>query len=214
MTTKTLAILLIGLGIAGGAEWVYHASSSASTAIAKPYCALGNGAAEETASLIGKSGHVVIVMPEKNTANPIFTEELDCFRKALKTTGISINREVKFKLTQLQVVEAGGLLPRDELFGVLQGQSKPDAVVLFCGFPRLSPEDCEAVKQSGTKVIVVSAVESSFSQLLRDHVIQLAIVPRPDQPSPGETKKQSTRQIFESQYVVLTPDNFEIAHNQ
>jgi hypothetical protein len=212
MTTKTVAGLLVGLGIAGGAEWIYHALSSDSSAVAKPYCALGHGAAEETAKLIGNSGHVIIIMPEKNTANPIFNEELDCFRKTLKSAGISINGEVKFKLTQLQLLEAGGLLPRDELLCVLQGQTKPDAVVLFCGFPRLTPEDCKAVKQSGAKVVVVSAAASGFSDLLRAHVIELAIVPRPDQSPPGDTKKQTSRQIFESQYAVLTPDKVEIAH--
>ena len=101
------------------------------------------------------------------------------------------------------------MVPRGQLLGALQSQAKIGAVVLFCGFPNLTAQDYDTVRKSGTKVIVVSAYQPGFPNLLKAHVIDLAIVPKLDRAAAAPQKAQTARELFESEYLVLTPDNIE-----
>jgi len=206
MAKRAFGGLIVALIIAGAVAWIYRSQSGPSFDLT-PYNALGVGAAGETARLLGNTGEVVVITPEANDRNPSFVSELDSFQKALKKSGIVIASTVKFKLTRLEEIEAGGMVPRGQFLKALQSQAKIGAVVLFCGLPKLTAQDYDTVKQSGAKVIVVSAYQPDFPNLLKAHVIDMAIVPKLDQAAATSQKTQTLRKLFESDYMVLTPDN-------
>jgi len=213
MSKRALVGLILVLLIAGGLAWIYHNRPGTSFDLT-PYNALGMGAARETAKLLGGNGGITIIIPEANANNPSLQGELEAFQKTIKKNGIASVKTVKFRLaTPLEVIQTGGMLPREQLFSVLQSAARPGVVVLFCGFPFLPPQDCETVKQSGTKIIVVSAYQPNFWNLLKAHVIDLAIVPKSGNSAETAKKARTLQDGFESEFAVLTPENIEAFSN-
>jgi len=88
MAKSALVGLIVVLAVAGAVAWIYHHQAGPSFDLT-PYNALGTGAAEETAKLLGNAGQVVLITPEANANNPSFVSELACFRKASKKVGSS-----------------------------------------------------------------------------------------------------------------------------
>ena len=207
MAKKTIVALISILAIAGAAAWIYYRQSGPSQRFdLSPYHALGAGVAEETAKLLGKKGQVVVIAPDTSpNPNPSVEGELDSFQEALKKNGLAVAATVRFKLTPLERMGTGGAVPGDQLFKVLQSHPNVGAVVLFCGFPTLAPQDYDALRQSRVKFVVASGYLPGYRNLLETQVIHLAVVPRFDRDSSSAKKPQTLREWFESEFVVVTP---------
>lgn len=209
MTKKKIGGLIAILAIAGGTAGIYYSQSDASRKFdLNPYNALGAGVAEETAKLLGSKGQVIVIEPDTGEfKNPAVEGQRNAFQKTLKKKGITIATTVKFKLTPMERMATGGAVPRDQFLNVLQGHANTGAIILFCGFPQLTTQDYDTLKQSGAKVVVASGYVPGYRNLLEAQVIHLAIVPQFDRTSTPTKKPQTVLERFESEFVVLTPDN-------
>jgi len=209
MIKKTIGPLIAILAIAGAAVWIYRSQSGASQKFdLSPYNALGAGAAEETAKLLGNKGQVVVIAPDTSQfKNPAVEGELNSFQKTLKKSGLTIAAAVRFKLTPMESMATGGGVPRDQFLKVLQSHPNVGAVVLFCGFPRFAPQDYDALKQSRTKFVVASGYVPGYRNLLDAQVIHLAIVPQFDRSTAPAKPPQTLREWFEQEFLVITPGN-------
>lgn len=206
MARRVFIGLIVVLVITAGAVWSYRSQSAASLDLT-PYNALGMGAAEATARLLNSNGQVVIITPESSVNNPSVQSALEYFQKALKREGIVVVNTVKFRLTQLEQIESGGMVPRDTLFDVLKGGEGVSAVVLFCGFPKLRAQDYYSLKQSSSKIVLVSTYQPDLPNLLKEDLIDLAVVPQLERSTTADNKARTLRELFESEFTVLTPDN-------
>lgn len=168
--------------------------------------ALGRGAGEQTVKLLVNKGRVEIITPAISSKIPSFEKELQCFKATIEKEGITVASVEKFQLTPLQQIESGNMVPKEQLLKLTETQSQVDAFILFCGLPDLGDQDHAALKHSGAKIIVVSAYQKNLPSLLKAGLIDMAIVPRPDQPAASSEKGQSSNELFGSEYLVLTPN--------
>ena len=73
------------------------------------------------------------------------------------------------------------------------------------GFPAVSESEFGALK-AGPKLMVISAPLPGYEGLLREGVIQFAIVSRTVPADASAGSAASLREIFDQDYVILRPD--------
>lgn len=204
-----VAVMTIAL-VAIAIKLVYASFSGGSLKFdLDPYRALGSGAAEETAKLLGNKGQVVIIVPDTSQfKNPAVDGQLKSFQQTLtRNKGLTVADTVRFKLTPMERMATGGAAPRDLFIGALQNHPGLGAVVLFCGFPPLGLQDYETLKQSGAKVVVVSGYLPAYRKLLEGQLMHVAIVPKFDQSAAPAQEPKTLREWFERDYQVVTADS-------
>src|SRR5690242_7783988 len=116
MAKKIIIAVIALVVIAVGAKWVYTSFSGGPAKFdLNPYHALGSGAAEEAAKLLGNKGQVVLIAQDTSEfKNPAVDGQLKSFQETLrKNKGMSIAASLKFKLTPLERMATGGAAPRD-----------------------------------------------------------------------------------------------------
>ena len=209
MIKKTIGPLTFVLVIVAAGVWIYRSQSDGSMKFdLEPYNALGAGAAEETAKLLGNKGQVVVIAPDTSESrNPAVEGELSSFQKTLKKSGMTIVSTMRFKLTPMESMALGGAVPGDRFLKELQSHPNVGAVILFCAFPSLSPQDYDALRQSGTKFIVASGYLPSYRNLLDAKLIHVAIVPKFDSSFTPAKEPKTLRDWFEKEFTVITPAN-------
>lgn len=205
---KLLAVLAI-LVIAGAVVWIYRGQSGGQKFDLNPYRALGAGTAEETAKLLGNAGSVVVISPDTSDAQNAAVEgQLQSFQDALKKNkAMSIAATLNFKVTPMERMATGGAVPADQFLQALKSQPKAGAVVLFCAFPQLPPQDYATLKQSGVRVVVASACVPGYRKLVESQVINLAIIPQNERPVPAGKLPTTLRGWFEQEFLVVSAAN-------
>jgi len=209
MAKKIIVAVITLVLVAGVAKRIYNSFSGGSVNFdLNPYHALGSGAAEETAKLIGNKGPVVIIAPDTSQfKNPAVESELSSCQKSLAKSGLKVAAVARFKMTPMESMATGGAMPRDQFLNVLQSHPSAGAVVLFCGFPQFAPQDYDVLKQGNTKFIVASGYLPAYRKLLEAQVIHLAIVPKFDRSASPAKEPKTPREWFEQDFVVITPGN-------
>ncbi len=169
------------------------------------YQVLGTVTAEETAKLLGGKGRILVMVRDTGAAkNPSVEAELAAFQQTLKKqAGVSVVTD-RVRVTPMMMMATGGGLPPEQFLKALQTHADIGAVVLFFGFPQLAEPEMEAVRKSGVKTVVVSALRPGYKQMLENQAIQMAIVRRANPPAP-ETPARTVRERFDQDYTVLTP---------
>ena len=210
MIKKTIGPVIAILVIVVAAVWIYRGQSAGGLNFdLNPYHALGAGSAEETARILANKGQVVVVAPDTSEfKNPAIDGQLKSFQQSIKKfSGMSIAETLRFKSTPMERMATGGAAPRDLFMNALQSHPNLGAVVLFCALPSLGLQDYDTLKQSGTKVVVVSGYLPAYRKLLEAQLIHLAIVPKFEQSAaPGKPPK-TLRDWFEQDFEVIASDN-------
>ncbi len=180
----------------------------------KPYLAVGQVAAEETAKLLGNKGKIVIVVQDTSqfkTKNSPSDVQIETFKETIKKQGgisVSGTETVKIDMMAMHGPEMG--LPGDLFVKIVQKYPDADAIVSFAGAPQLTDEQISSLGQKIPKFVAVSGMGMmgmGLKKLFEEQVIQLAIVPR-FEPAPPSTKKPETlREWFDQTYKVVTAEN-------
>jgi hypothetical protein len=202
--TREITMAVLAIGAAVVVLYLTFAGQSERLNL-DTYEVLGAVTAEETAKLLGNKGRVLVMVrdtgPDKN---PSVESELKAFQKTLnKRSGVSVIVE-KVQVTPMLMMSTGGGLPPDELLKALETHAKVDAAVLFFGFPQLSDAQWSALKKTSVKIVVVSSFRPGYARLLKQHAINLAIVPRAESPAPGAQSPRTVRERFDHEYLILT----------
>jgi hypothetical protein len=205
--TRDTIVVVVTLGAAALAVYLAFGRTAPELEL-DTYEVLGAVTAEETATLLGNHGRVLVIARDTGAdKNPSVEAELKAFRQAMKQhSGVSLII-AKIRVTPMLMMSTGGGVPPDQLFKALQTHANPDAVVLFFGFPQLTEPQLEALKQTGVKIVVVSSFRPAYQQLLERRAIHLAIVPRPESPALTPEKSQTVRERFNQDYVVMRAAN-------
>ena len=167
---------------------------------------LGAMTAEETARLAGGQGRVMVFVRDTGKVkNPWVQAQLGAFQQTLKKhAGLSLVTEA-IPVSPTLMMAAGGGLPAGPFLKALETNPDLAAVVSFFGFPQLAEAELEALKKSGVKTVVVSALRPGYKQLLERQAIQALIVPRSNAPPPGAPAPRTLREHFDQEYTLFTP---------
>ena len=198
---------MVAILVVGAAASLYFAFADRSQEInLDTYAVLGAVTAEETAKLLGNNSQVLVMARDTGAdKNPSVEAELKAFQQTLKKYGgLSVITE-KIQVTPMLMMSTGGGVPPDQLLKACRTHPNIAAIVLFFGFPELADGEIAALKQSGVKIVVVSALRPGYQRLLERQAIHLAIVPRPDAPPPTAKKTRTLRERFDQEYSVITP---------
>jgi len=205
MNKRTKDIVVVGLAAGAAAVWLYFTFAGRSPKIdLGTYSALGAVTAEETAKLLGDKGRVLVIARDTGAdKNPSVESELAAFQRTLqKHAGLSQVTE-RFVATPMLMMATGGGVPPDQLLKALETHADVKALVLFCGLPPLDDSELESLKKRGVKTVVVSSFLPDYGRLLQQGAIHLAIVPRPDEPTPGGPPPRTLRARFDQDYVIV-----------
>ncbi|MCL5095969.1 MAG: hypothetical protein M1608_00235 [Candidatus Omnitrophica bacterium] len=207
---KNTIITLVAAALLAGALWsIYSTQFKRGPKLnLKPYEALGEVSADETARIMGKPGGVAIVAEDFGKYTMSWSEVLlAAFQKGLsKHAGISVVLTEKFTDPTISSYMATGLSP-DRLLKIIQGHPDLNALVLFGAFPPLTDAEMNGIRQRGVGILVVSDYKPHYRGLLRLGIIKEVISPRLDSAS-GTAKTPGTmRDWFDQSYVIYTPQN-------
>ncbi len=199
--TRDTIVAILAIGAAAAA---LHLGFGRRTPAIKldTYEVLGTVTAEETASLLGGQGRVLLMVRDTSPdKNPSVEAQVKAFLQTLKPhTKMNVMVD-RVQVTPMLMMSTGGGVPVDQLFQAIEKHEKPRAVVLFFGLPPLTEPEQEALKRTGVKLVVVSSFRPGYQRLLERRVIQLAIVPRLEAPTLG--KVQTLRERFDQEYLVI-----------
>jgi len=172
-----------------------------------PYQALGMVAAEETIKLMGDQGQIVVASQDSREFEmPALAAQLKAFQTAArKKAKVRVEVE-KTTMDAMTMMAAGGRMPAEKFFEMLQKHPKAGAIVLFMGFPLLRDRDFDALKQRVPRLVVVAGYRDDYQQLLERRLIDLVIVPRLDALPETARKPQTLREWFDQEYVIIAPE--------
>lgn len=196
-----------GLAVGAAIVSLYFALAGRAPKIdLETYHVLGVVAAEETAKLLGNKGQVLVMARDAGSeVNPSVEAQLRAFRQTLKPhSGLSVVTD-RIRATPMQMMATGGAVPADQLIRALATHKKVGALVLFCAFPPLPDSELSALKQRGTRTVVVSSFHPDYRRLLQQQAIHLVIVPRPERRPPGGQPARTARERFAEDFLILTP---------
>lgn len=171
-----------------------------------PFESLGSVVADETATLLGNQGRVIIVTELIEVQkSPNLEAQISGFKAALGKKGGVTLKEVKE--IKRPPSDDPRLWPAGQAAQIAQMSEGASATVLFMSLPaQLSREDLAAFKGIKGKLVAVTGQSPTLKPLLQQGVIHLAIVNRfPPKPAPT-SGKESPRQWFDRVYMVVKPD--------
>ncbi|HSA03289.1 MAG TPA: hypothetical protein P5055_21380 [Candidatus Paceibacterota bacterium] len=209
MNKRTNDLLAVGLALCAIAGSLYYSLAGRSSRVdLSTYEALGAITADETATLLGNKGRVILIArdtgPDKN---PSVEAQLTAFQRALKKhAGLSLLTD-RFKAAPDMMMATGGGVPPDHLSKTLARHGKIDAMVLFCAIPPMADSELNAIRKSGAKVVVVSSFHSDYGRLLDQQLIHRVVAPQPESPPPGAPPPRTLRERFDQDYVIVTKAN-------
>ena len=200
------AVLLSMLVILGASSFLLFARREPKIELG-PYQSLGMVAAEETLRMVGDKDQIVIVAQDgRDFDMPALEAQLKAFQTTARKQA-KVNVEVeRITMDAMAMMAAGGRMPAEQFFKMLQAHPKAGAIVLFLGFPMLRDRDFDALKQRAPKLVVVAGYRSDYQQLLERRFINLAIVPRFDPVPETARKLKSLREWFDQEYVIIDPE--------
>ncbi|MEN9574284.1 MAG: hypothetical protein RL514_2139 [Verrucomicrobiota bacterium] len=202
---SALTAVVALLAIAGALAFLYVTQfRGGGQGSGKPFENLGFIAAEETATLLNRTGQVVLVAEMEETRSPNTEALLKGFKAGLaKQPGVTLKSVQDLKRSM-----DGD--PRHWPVGhaerLAQLGSGAGAVVFIGSLPQeLAKGDLAVLKEGKFKLVFVTAQAPVLKPLLQQGVLHLAIVNRVP-PRPAPSGRESARQWFDRVYLVAKPD--------
>jgi len=204
--SKTLLSAVVVLGLLCASSFLVLTQRESKIEL-NPYQALGAVAAEETIKVMGDKHQIVVVAQDtREIEMPALSAQLKSFQAtAHKQPRVTVDLET-VAMDAMTMMSAGGRIPPEPFFKIVQKYPQAGAIVLFLGFPELAKRDLDLLQQRAQKVIVVAGYRPDYRMLLERRLIDLAIVPRFDALPDTATKPKTLREWFEQEYVIVAPD--------
>jgi hypothetical protein len=208
MNTRSLAQVLLVVVLLGASAALFWRSSDQRPINLNPYQALGTIAAEEVSRSLGGQGRIAVAIPDPGSErDPVAEAQLEAFKESLKRQGqVAISAIETVKMDPFLRMQTGGAIPAEQFTALRQRYADLAGLVLFIGLPILSPSELDALRQTRTRLMVVSAALPGYDALLHEGVLQFAIVPRTVAADSGRPPGPTLREVFDQEYVILRPD--------
>jgi hypothetical protein len=173
-----------------------------------PYQAWGLGAAQATGKFLQDQGGVVVVCPDFGKfkiLNPRYDALLKSYTKTVaKQTHLRVEAVERVPVPPPTMARVGIYLSAEQYEALSSKHAKAGAIVSFIGLPSLTDVNIAAAQKTGAKWVVVSDYGADYKRLLGKQAMQLAVVPRLQDP-PEFPKPSNLQEQFEREYEVLTP---------
>lgn len=199
-----LGLVIVLLAVAGT---MFFRGSSRPRIDFDPYKALGSVTAEEVAKALGGQGRVVLVLPASGPdPDPVMDAQVAAFKSALKTQSqgkIEVSATVPVAMDPFQRMSTGGAMPADQFQALRRQHADAAGYVFFIGFPALTEAERSGLQGGKTKMMVVSAPLPGYDLLLRDGILEFAIVSRTVAADAAPVEAKTTREIFDREYLLL-----------
>jgi len=210
MNTKAWLQLGLVLILGGTAAALFLRGGNRAKIDFHPYRALGNVAAEEVSQALGGQGRIIVVLPDPGSdPDPVLDAQIGAFRAGLKRVGkVEIANLYPVAMTPFERMGTGGAMPPDRFAALKTKHPDVAGYVFFMGFPAMPESEFTALK-SGPKLMVISAPLPGYEVLLREGVIQFAIVSKTvaADAAPAQGQPSTLREVFDQEYVILRPDS-------
>ncbi len=203
MRKPTLLLLLAVLAIAGTLAVSYRSQfQNRADETTKLPEGLGAAAAEETDTVLGGKGKVVLVLPKRGSyQDPVVEIQRASFAKTLaRTKGLSLLATESIEMERPGTMGAGGLDP-EQFRQIVQRHAGADGFVTFAGFPEF-PKD-QLAGLGGKKFVVIGSAGPHLKAMLLGGTVQVVILPR-TRPATDGKKPRTAREWFNFTYEVVT----------
>lgn len=193
------------LAILGSLTYLYFTEFRTGPTVNRtPFETLGSVTAEETATLLGNQGRVVVVTELVEVQkSPNLDAQVHGFKSSLGKKGGVTLKEVKE--IKRPPSDDPRQWPAGQAAQIAQAAEGANATVLFMSLPaQLSREDLAAFKSIKGKLVAVTGQTPTLKPLLQQGVLHLAIVNR-FPPKPAPSGKETPRQWFDRVYFIATP---------
>lgn len=179
----------------------------------KPYRALGEVAAQETAKLLGNKGRVVVIaadLAQYKILSPMMEAKVKSFRQALRKRGnLEVAAVESVQIQPPSLARNGEFMLPDQFSQVLAKHPRVEAIVSLVGLTPLADQDLIGLRKNATKLIVAAGYDSSYKRLLQSRSLQLAILPRTENPPEHLERPRTLREWFDRDYEIVTPETAE-----
>jgi hypothetical protein len=211
MNKRTRDSLVAALAVVAIGAAIYSAFANRAQKInLDSYTVLGTVTAQETARLLADHGRAVVVARDTGEfKNPSVEAELTAFQQEFKkhpSVTLTIKR---IQIPPMQTMATGGGLPVDQLLRTLDSEPNLGALILLLPLPPLTDSELDALSKHTAKIIVVSSFHPDYRRLLDRGLIQLAIVPRPDNAPADAPPARTVRERFDQEYAVIQRPSME-----
>ena len=173
-----------------------------------PYRALGSVTAEEVSKALAGQGRIVLVIPAPGPdPDPVMDSQLAAFKSDLKSHGkVEVAATVPVSMDPFQRMSTGGAMPADQFQALRRQYADAAGYVFFIGFPALTEAERSGLSGGKTKMMVVSAPLPGYDVLLREGILEFAIVSRTLAADAAPVEAKTTREIFDREYLLLRPE--------
>ncbi len=166
----------------------------------KPFQSLATKAATETAQLLEKQGHVLVICEQAESPQAMQAEHVAAVVKASAAQAeafkSALAQQGKFTFTPEFHLARGVMTmdpawPANALGKIIQDLPEGAAVVSFASLPPLGDSDQAALRSKKIRLVVVGQAPSDLRELLDSKSLSLAVVYRRPIPSAPEGKTES-----------------------
>lgn len=180
----------------------------------KPFASLGSLAAEETAALIGGTGHIAIISeipdPKSHREDPMaqsirmVAAEVEAFRDTLQRLG-----KYTF-LPELKLVRPSQAIktvwPAGEFLRLLQRPPDNTTVVAFCALPgQLTATERSLLKSRSGKLVIIGGVVPEVRPLVEQRVAHLAVAAKVPVPAAQDGAPETPEAWVRRVHLVMKP---------
>ncbi len=206
--TKNISLVLACVAaISASAVWIYFTQFRPPQINEPLHRGIGQIMAEETVRLLGGKGKILVVAID-TPKTPELKVQLEAFKTALEKSAIKIDDVMMLDTKDQPKYRTGGGFSAGRFVRTMKKHKNVDALVSFVGAPHLSDSDYQELsKFIAPKFIAESMATEKLPKLFEKKILQVAIVPRFDFPSPIQGHPKNSQEWFIQRFQVLTDKN-------
>lgn len=166
--------------------------------------------AKETAQLLGNKGAIVLLVSSLQSGTSEFHDrQLKAFQSALSKQGsITVAATEAPKWSDEEASQMLGVFPARDYLRVLEAYPNVNAIASLVGIPDLSDKQ---IRSLPSRIPICTAISHSennrlLKKLLREEIVQCAIVSRYEPLPAGASRGASPEDAFNRKYQVVTAE--------
>jgi hypothetical protein len=206
MKSKSLIVTLAVVAILGAAVLFWRQTAGPRVNL-KPSAAAGEVLAEEVGRLLGGAGEVIILSRQVRHEGP------DATRERIVSLTAALQHHATLKLAATEWVprpppgtmDMGAVTP-EQLLTAVEKHPGAKALVVFAGLPPCSQPLVDKLTASSMKLVAVCGYGPTVRRWLESKALAIAVVPRIGDLPAGTPAPRTTREWFEREFEIITPE--------
>jgi hypothetical protein len=208
MVNRNRAMLVAAAVLAAGALWFSCRQFTRPTMNLRPSSAVGEVLAEEVSKLAGAGGKVLVIgRASAKEGQNASGEQIASFTAAMgKRPSAKIVNSEWLPPAPAGAMDLGGMSAED-LVRLLEAHPEANTFVVFAGLPPFDPALAEKLEARSVKLMAVCGYSANMRRWFEGKGLVQAVVPRLGDPPVETGAAKTTRDWFDREFEVLTPDS-------